>query len=143
MLDNISLGIIDALSENARTPILQIAKRLQVSESTIRKRVELLENKGIIKGYSLQIDHEKLGYQNIAFVGVDVQSERFLAIAHQLKNVKEIASVASSTGDHMFMLKIMTKNTDQLCDICEQIKRLDGVTRICPAIIKETLKGTL
>jgi len=120
-----------------------IARRLKVSESTIRKRVLNLEKKNIIKKYSLVVDTNKLGFENIALIGVDVAPEKYLDVAKKLTEFDGIKYVASSTGDHMFMLEIWAKNGDELRAFSDRIKSIDGVIRICPAIIKDTLKGNL
>lgn len=122
---------------------MEIARKLKVSESTIRKRVANLEKNRIIKKYSLVVDTNKIGFENIALVGVDVAPEKYLEIAKKLTEFDEIKYVASSTGDHMFMLEVWTRNGEELRALSDKIKGLDGVTRICPAIIKDTLKGTL
>ena len=69
--------------------------------------------------------------------------EKYLDAAKKLAELEDIKYVASSTGDHMFMLEILAKNDDELRAISEKLKSVDGVTRICPAIIKDTLKGSL
>ncbi len=143
MLDMVSLRIIEELSENARTPYMEIARKLNLSESAIRKRVENLQNDGVIKQYSLVVDHSKLGFGNIALVGVDVDSEYFFDVAKQLKKIDEVKYMASSTGDHMFMLKIWARDSEHLNEISNTIKHIEGVRRICPAIIKDTIKGTI
>jgi len=135
--------IIETLSVNSRTPFMGIARRLKVSESTIRKRVLNLEKKNIIKKYSLVVDTNKLGFENIALIGVDVAPEKYLDVAKKLTEFDGIKYVASSTGDHMFMLEIWAKNGDELRAFSDRIKSIDGVIRICPAIIKDTLKGNL
>ena len=122
---------------------MEIARKLKVSESTIRKRVSNLEKNRIIKSYSLIVDNNKIGFENIALVGIDVAPEKYLDAAKKLAELEEIKYVASSTGDHMFMLEILAKNDDELRAISEKLKRVDGVIRICPAIIKDTLKGSL
>ena len=142
-MDKLDLSIIEALSRNSRTPFMQIAKKLKVSESTIRKRVSKLEENGTIKNYSLVVDTNKIGFGNIALVGVDVSPEKYLDVAKKLTEFDEIKYVASSTGDHMFMLEVLAKNDDELRALSDKLKSLDGVTRICPAIIKDTLKGSL
>ena len=142
-MDKLDLNIIEALSKNSRTPFMQIARKLKVSESTIRKRVSKLENDGIIKKYSLVIDTNKIGFENIALIGVDVVPEKYLDIAKKLAEFDGIKFVASTTGDHMFMLEVWAKNGDELRVFSDKLKSLDGVTRICPAIIKDTLKGNL
>ena len=142
-MEKLDLSIIEALSKNSRTPYMEIARKLKVSESTIRKRVSNLEKNGVIKKYSLVIDTNKIGFENIALIGVDVLPEKYLDISKKLTEFNEIKYVASSTGDHMFMLEVWAKNGDDLRALSDKIKGLDGVTRICPAIIKDTLKGSL
>lgn len=142
-MDKLDLNIIEILSRNSRTSFMEIARKLKVSESTIRKRVSNLERNGTIKKYSLIVDTNKIGFENVALIGVDVVPERYLDIAKKLAEFDEIKYAASTTGDHMFMLEILAKNSDELRAISEKLKRIDGVTRICPAIIKDTLKGSL
>ena len=142
-MDKLDLNVIEILSKNSRTPFLQIAKKLKVSESTIRIRVSNLEKNGVIKKYSLVVDTNRIGYENIALIGVDASPEKYLDVAKKLAEFDEIRYVASSTGDHMFMLEVWARNGDGLRAVSDKIKGLDGVTRICPAIIKDTLKGTL
>ena len=142
-MDKLDMHIIEALSKNARTPFMQIAGKLKVSESTIRKRVSNLENDGTIKKYSLVVDTSKIGIGNIALVGVDVSPEKYLDVAKKLTQIDGIKYAASTTGDHMFMLEVLAKDDDELRALNEKLKGLDGVIRICPAIIKDTLKGNL
>lgn len=142
-VDKLDLQIIELLSKNSRTSFMEIARKLKVSESTIRKRVSNLEKNNIIKKYSLIVDANKIGFENVALIGVDVVPEKYLEIAKKLPEFEEIKYVASSTGDHMFMLEVWAKNGDELRTLSDKIKGLEGVTRICPALIKDTLKGTL
>ena len=142
-VDKLDLSIIEDLSKNSRTPFMEIARKLKVSESTIRKRVSSLEKKGVIKKYSLVVDTSKLGFENIALIGVDVAPEKYLDVAKKLTELDGVKYVASSTGDHMFMLEVWAKNGDELRVFSDKLRGIDGITRICPAIIKDTLKGSL
>lgn len=142
-MDKLDFGIVGELSRNSRTHFTELARKLKVSESAIRKRVANLEKNGVIKKYSIVLDTAKIGLGNIALVGVDATPEKYLEVAQKLANFKEIKYAASTMGDHMFMLEILAGNDDELRSISEKIRRIDGVTRICPAIVKDTLKGTL
>lgn len=142
-MDKLDLSIIEILSKNSRTPFTEIARKLKVSESTVRKRVSNLEKKGVIKKFSLVVDANKTGYGNIALIGVDVVPEKYLDVAKKLTEFDGIKYAASTIGDHMFMLEVLAKNDDDLRALSDKLKALDGVTRICPAIIKDTLKGNL
>ena len=134
------MKILEILMENARTPFVEIAKKLNVSEATIRKRVKNLEKQGIIKKYTIIIDPEKIGYRTIAIVGIDADPTSFLDVARKITEFKEARYVATSTGDHMIMAEIWAKDTKHLSQIIEKIGSIEGVNKICPAIILEKLK---
>ena|SRR3989338_570375 len=141
MIDETDSAILDILKDNARTPFLDIAKKLGISESTIRKRVSSLESKGVIKKYSAVIEPAKIGYGSVAIVGIDVQPEKFLNVAKKLTEFDNVKFVATSSGDHMLMAEIWMEKSSELRDfITNTIEKMDGVTRTCPAILNERLK---
>jgi Lrp/AsnC family transcriptional regulator for asnA, asnC and gidA len=142
MVDKKDLKIIDILQENSRTPYLEIARRLRVSESTIRKRVKVLEERGVIKNYTVLIDPSKIGYDSTAIIGFDVDPSKLLEVAQKMTELEEVKCVATSSGDHMIMTEIWAKNGKELSQIIsKKIGSIRGVKRICPAIILEKLKG--
>ena len=69
-LDEIDRQILDLLIENTRIPFTDIAKKLLVSAGTVHVRVKKMEDADIIRGSSLNLDYEKLGYSFIAYVGI-------------------------------------------------------------------------
>ena len=141
MIDETDAGILEILRNNARTHFLDIAKRLKVSESTIRKRVARMENEGIIKKYAAIVEPSKVGYGSVALVGIDVKPEKFLEIGRKLTELENVKFVATSTGDHMLMIEIWMENASELRNfVREKIEAIDGVTRTCPAILTERLK---
>lgn len=141
MVDERDLLIIDILQENARTPYTEIAARLNVGESAIRKRVKALEEEGVIEGYTIVVNPAKLGYNSISLVGLDVEPTHFLDVAIRMTEFPEVKFVATSTGDHMIMTEIWLKDGRELGKfIAEKIGKLEGVHRVCPAVIMEKLK---
>ena len=142
MIDEKDLKIIEILRKNARTPLTDIAATLNVSESTIRKRVKNLEDDGIIKQYTIVVDPVSLGFNSVSLVGFDVEPTHFLDAAIKLTEFPEVKFVATSTGDHMIMTEIWLKDSRELGKfITEKIGSLEGVHRVCPAVIMERLKG--
>lgn len=142
MIDEKNMRIIEILSQNSRMPFTEIARRLKVSESTVRKRVGALEREGVISKYSIVVNPAKIGFGAVALVGLDVQPDKFLSAAQKLAELNEVRYVATSTGDHMIMAEIWTRDGKELTKlISEKIGKIEGVNRICPAIILEKLKG--
>ncbi len=141
MADEVDMKILQMLEEDGRRPFTEISKKLKLSESTIRKRVLALQKKGIIKKFTIQVDPAKIGINTTAIVGVDVDPTKLLEAAQKLCDFEEIRCVATSTGDHMIMTEIWTKDGRELTRlISEKIGAIEGVKKICPAMILEKLK---
>ena len=140
-VDDIDRRILDLLRKNARTPFTEMAKIIGVSEGTIRKRVENLERTGVIKRYTVEVDPLKLGYNTITILGLDVEPQHFLSVAEELSELDEVMWVYTSTGDHMIMAEIWTTDTKELSDlISSKIGTIEGVRKLCPAILMERIK---
>lgn len=141
MIDEIDKKIISILQQNARTPFTRIAEEVGLSEGAVRKRIDNLEKEGIIKKYIAVVNPKKLGYNNITLLGLDAEPTKLLDIANEIAKIKEAKNVYLSTGDHMIMAEIWAKDGKELSEILAQkIGKIDGVKRLCPAIILEKIK---
>jgi Lrp/AsnC family transcriptional regulator for asnA, asnC and gidA len=139
-LDEKDVKIIECLRENARIPFTKIASDLGVSEATIRKHIKSLEEKEIILRYTVEVDPTKLGFKTVAQIGIDTLPERYLDVVRTLVGLKEVRSVFTTSGDHMIMIEFWAKDSRDLMDFSKKLEEMEGVTRICPAIIMETMK---
>ena len=140
-MDQRDLEIIRILEKNARTPLTEIARRLGISETAVRKRVARLEREGVIEGYTVRVNPAKLGFTVVAFVGVDASPERYLEVASKLASMEEVKHLAITSGDHMIMAEIWAKNGKHLMEILsKKVGSVEGVKRVCPAVVIEKLK---
>lgn len=140
MIDEIDSKILDILSKNARTQYTQIAKEVGLSEGAIRKRIATMENNGIIKKYVAVIEPKKVGYNSITLLGIDVEPTMLLEISKKVAKLNDAKHVYISTGDHMIMAEIWARNGNDLSRILSKIGKIEGVKRLCPAIILEEIK---
>ena len=90
-LDDIDHQILDILIDNTRVPFTDISKRLLISAGTVHVRVKKMEDAGIIKGSSLNVDYEKLGYSFIAYIGIYLEKNN--ATQNVLKSLEAIPSI--------------------------------------------------
>lgn len=140
-IDELDLKILSMFQEDGRLSFSEMGRRLNLSESTIRKRTQSLQEKGVIKRFTIEIDPSKIGIKIVAIVGVDVDPTKLLTAAQELSEIKEIKSVATSTGDHMIMTEIWTRNGKELTTlISKKIDKIEGIMKICPSIILEKVK---
>lgn len=141
MVDKLDTKILQILEDDASLSYMEIARRLKLNESTVRKRVAALRQRGVIKKFTVAVDSSKIGFNTAAIVGVDVDPPKLLEVAQKLCEIPETRYVATSTGDHMIMTEIWTRDGKELAKIIsEKIGIIEGVRKICPAIILEKLK---
>ncbi len=133
--------ILSVLEEDAQASCAEIADRADVSKPTVRKYIDRLEEKGVIVGYSAEIDPKKLSSQSIAMVGMDVDSGQYVDATRELKDLDEIQALYTSSGDHMLMAEVRARDGDELGDvISEELLAVDGVTAAHPSFLQERLK---
>lgn len=133
--------ILSVLEDDAQASYAEIAKRANVSKPTVRKYIEKLEEEGVIVGYTAEIDPKKLSSKSIALVGVDVASEDYVEATRELKELNEVETLYSSSGDHMLMAEVRAEDGDAVGDvISEKIQAIDGVTAAHPSFLQERLK---
>lgn len=140
-MDEKDLKILDELETNARISFIELGKKLKMSESAVRKRVRKLEKEGIIEKYTIIVNPAKLGYNTVSVIGLDVAPEKYLETIDRLAGMDEVKSVIVSTGDHMIMAEVWSRSAKDLSDfVLKKIGELEGVSRVCPAIILEKRK---
>jgi Lrp/AsnC family transcriptional regulator for asnA, asnC and gidA len=133
--------ILSVLEEDAQASYAEIADRADVSKPTVRKYIQKLEDEGVIVGYSADVDPKKLSGQSIAILGVDVESERYVEVTRQLKDLDAVEALYTSSGDHTLMAEVRAADGDALGDVIdEEIAGLDGVSAAHPSFLQERLK---
>ncbi|MHA1226792.1 MAG: Lrp/AsnC family transcriptional regulator [Candidatus Hodarchaeales archaeon] len=132
--------ILQILIHNSRTPYVKIAEKLNVSEAAIRKRIRKMEEQGIIERYTIDINPQKLGFNKV-LIGIDTKPEFLFKTMKKLKEMKEAINVVSSSGDHMMLVEAWFENTTRLEGFISKLEGIEGVTRVCPAVIIETVKS--
>jgi len=134
------IDLLKYLIRNARTPYTKIASELGVSEAAIRKRIKRLENRGVIKKYTIEVDIKALGYNIDVLIGIDTLPEKFIDTIKILTDREDVIELYTSTGDHMMMIRMWFKDSNELNNFIKYLNSIDGVTRVCPAIILEKIK---
>jgi Lrp/AsnC family transcriptional regulator of lysine biosynthesis len=121
-MDAIDSSIIEKLKKDARTPFLQIAKDLKVSEGTIRKRVKDLINDKIIKKFSLETAEDVF-----AIVGLETETKtETKKIVEKIKTFG-VETIYEVTGRFDIICEVPSSNMEKVNDILEKIRSTQGV----------------
>jgi len=126
-MDEVMKKILAILEQDARTSYTQIAKRLGISETTVRNRVKALTKEGILKGFTVRTCPEKLGKAMTAMVGVDIGGETTPEITNKLASIEEISDLYVITGEFDLLLRVICESISRLDDILEEIRSYDFV----------------
>jgi Lrp/AsnC family transcriptional regulator for asnA, asnC and gidA len=125
-LDEIDHQILDILIDNTRIPFTDISKRLVISAGTVHVRVKKMEESGIIKGSSLNLDYVKLGYSFIAYVG---KTKTTSEVLKALNDIPFVTVAHITTGKFNIFCKVRARDTHHAKDIIFMIDDIVGVSR--------------
>ncbi|MDP2060449.1 MAG: Lrp/AsnC ligand binding domain-containing protein [Flavobacteriaceae bacterium] len=131
VIDGIDKEILRSLTEDARKPILEIARKMNVSGAAIHQRLRKLEASGLVKGSRLILSTKVLGYSTLAYVGIflDKASSNPDAV-RQLKKIPEVLECHYTTGNWSILIKIICRDNEHLMQLLNhQIQSIDGVSR--------------
>ncbi|WP_397364472.1 Lrp/AsnC ligand binding domain-containing protein [Olleya sp. R77988] len=131
IIDGIDKKILRALMEDARTPVLEIARQVGISGAAIHQRLRKLEKSKLIAGSKFVINPKVLGYSTMAFVGIYLDK----AISNpdavkQLKKIPEVLECHYTTGNWSILIKILCKDNEHLMHLLNsEIQSIEGVSR--------------
>ncbi|MEM4502196.1 MAG: Lrp/AsnC family transcriptional regulator [Ignisphaera sp.] len=138
-IDEKDLSIINMLSRNARIPFTELAKHVNLSDVAVIKRIKKLENK-VIKRYTIEVDPRTLAYKVVSITGIDVDPDKLFSIVDYLKVKDYVRGLWLATGDHALIAVIWAQDENEISYIHKEISSIEGVKRVCPAIILRTIK---
>ena len=130
-LDGIDKAILRVLMQNARTPVQEIARQLDLSGSAVHQRLKKLEDAKLITGSYLKLNPVSLGYSTTAYIGVylDKAMRNPEAVA-QLRKIPEVVECHYTTGNWSILIKILCKNNEHLMQLLNhKIQSIEGVSR--------------
>lgn len=130
-IDGIDKKILRSLMEDARTPILQIAREVGISGAAIHQRLRKLDKSGLIAGSKFIIDPKVMGYTTMAFVGIYLDK----AVSNpeavkQLHKIPEVIECHYTTGHWSIFIKVLSKNNEHLMHLLNtEVQSIKGVSR--------------
>ena len=97
-LDETDREILELLQRDSRRSFAEIAKAVSLSAPAVKRRVSRLEDQGVIRGYTLQLDHAKLGrpldaFTELRFAG-STSVDAIAAIATEIPEVETVFTIA-------------------------------------------------
>jgi Lrp/AsnC family transcriptional regulator for asnA, asnC and gidA len=121
--------IVEFLRLDGTLTNANISERLGVSEATIRRRRQRLEDEGYIRIIA-SANPIKLGYKIVAIIGVQAVKSKVLTVEAQLRALPQIHFLGLTTGHYDLMLEAWLRSNDEVVQFTtEALGRIDGILR--------------
>ena len=143
-LDSFDLKIIDALLQDGRLPVTELARQIGISKSPCQARLKRLLSEGYILGFRAQVDHAKLNQQQVAFTEVRLSDTRQAALQVFDKAVKKIPEIEEChliAGSFDYLLKVRTSDISAYRKVLgESIASLPNVANTSTYVSMQAIK---
>jgi DNA-binding Lrp family transcriptional regulator len=132
--------ILKNLLEDARFSSRQIAKNVGVSVGTVLSRIKKMEDDGLIKGYSVILDHEKLGYELTVVTEITVSKGRLTEMENEIAKIPNVCGVYDVTGLTDAVIIAKFKSREDLGRFTKQLLALPYIERTNTHVALTTVK---
>ena len=131
-------ALLALLSENARMPVAELARRLGLSRTTVQARIERQEADGVIAGNGLRLSERYLSGLVRAHVLITIRPKALPAVTAALAAIKEVTTLHSVSGTFDLIAILAAPSILELDRLIDRIGALDGVERTLSSIILST-----
>jgi len=130
-IDGIDKKILRHLMQDARKPILEIARNIGISGAAIHQRLRKLEKSGLIAGSKFVINPKILGYTTMAYIGIFLDKAMSNPKAvKELEKIPEVLECHYTTGNWSILIKVLCKDNEHLMHVLNKnIQQIEGVSR--------------
>ncbi len=139
-LDETDVKVLKTLTEDARLSSRQIAKQCDISIGTVLSRIKKMEEEGIIKGYTVLLDQEKLGYELTVVTEITVSKGRLLEMENEIARIPNVCCVYDLTGMSDAAIIAKFKSREELSKFTKRLLSLPYVERTNTHVVLTTIK---
>ncbi|MBT9385740.1 Lrp/AsnC ligand binding domain-containing protein [Pseudooceanicola sp. CBS1P-1] len=142
-LDSTDRKILNALIDNARLPIAELARKVGLSKTPVAARVRSLEERGFITGYRAVLSPIRLGLTHVTFVEVRMSDTREKALSDfnaAVKRIPEVEECYMIAGGFDYLLKVRTRDITEYRQVMgEKLSALPHVSATSTFVAMESV----
>lgn len=143
-LDRIDLAILRELQRDARASLSEISAKVALTSSPCWARIKRMEEAGVIEGYTVRLNAEKVGYRDIVIVQVTLDShsdEALERFGRELEEIPEVQEAFLVSGEYDYYLRIAVADTrDYERLLREKLYKIPGIRHSKSSIVLRQLK---
>lgn len=130
-LDGLDKQILRMLMEDARKPVLEIARTVGISGAAIHQRLRKLEKSGVLVGSKFIVNPRVLGHSTMAYIGIYLDKAMSNPYAvKELEKIPEVLECHYTTGNWSILIKVLCRDNKHLMHLLnKKIQQIEGVSR--------------
>jgi len=139
-LDEIDRKLLRELLMDSKRSYRELARSIGVSTATVINRVQRLESSGVIKGYTIMIDHERLGFELTVVTEITVSKGRLIEVEEEVSKLPNVCAVYDITGltDAMVVAKFRSRR--ELSKFTKGLLAMPYIERTNTHVVLTTVK---
>lgn len=121
MIDSTDLQILNLLKTNSRMQWKDIGKRVHMTGQAACNRIRKMEDRGVIKAYTISVDQMKLGIQYTAFITVFMKTNEHSTFTSFITKEDSIIEAHKISGEGCYFLKVQIDSQENLHNLLNEI----------------------
>ena len=121
MLDDVDRRIVEILVEDARISLKELAQRVGLSSPSASERLRRLEERGVIRAFTIEVDPAALGYTLQAIVRIRPLPGKLHVVQDLIQQIAQFSECDKVTGDDCFVARLHIRSIDELDKILDRI----------------------
>ncbi len=138
ILDDIDVKILELLRKDGRMSFIDIGKKVGLSEGAVRRRVKLLQERGIIKKFTIEIDRS-YGVSAVTFIQLEPGSSP-KQVVEKVANIPGVEVVYEITGRFDVIAILSAPSIGELNERIDMIRDIEGIRETETAVILRVIK---
>lgn len=143
-LDKFDFAILRALQRDARASLQDISTQVGLSSTPCWNRIKRLEKAGVIRGYTVKLDHAALGLGDTVIVQLTLEShsdETLYDFGKALQEIPEVLEAFLVSGEYDYYLRIAVQDTrDYERLLRERLYKIPGIRHSKSSFVLRCLK---
>jgi DNA-binding Lrp family transcriptional regulator len=139
-LDDTDRRLLAVLLEDARISQRGLAQRIGVAQGTITNRLRRLEEFGVIKGYTVLLEPESIGWTMTVITGLRIEKGSMINVQQNIAADPRVFAVYDVTGDYDSMVLARVQSRKDLDDLTKTVFTFKGVQRSFTQVVLNTVK---
>ncbi|WP_323119736.1 Lrp/AsnC family transcriptional regulator [Burkholderia alba] len=141
VLDDIDRQLIALLRDDARLPVVALAKHLRVARATVQNRMTRLERGGVIVGYTVRLKPTVERHRIRALMSIAVQGNRAAEIVKGLRGHPSVVTIHSTNGRWDLVAELSSDSLESFDRVLGAIRLIDGIANTETSILLSTHKA--